>query len=541
MSKQDVEVGSSPHHSPHLKVKSISAQLLAACSKYLIMLNIGMGISYPTIAIPPILNSSTGLSLNQDEASWFASLVFIWQPVGSITSVPMSGLGRKRSMFYLQIPLFIAWILPFFAETVWELYIAASIMGLGIGFMQAPIATYIGEVTLPQYRGLLACIAYCFLTLGSVCVYAIDVIVGNWRYTALYCAVMPPLTAILLYIIPESPIWLVSQGRYAEAKKALSWLRGWVAESEVEQEFKTMLIHNSPKFAALVDNEIPSVSGGFEMDSNEQVKNETYKELKDEQSNVTQTDVDTGLEITKPKKTEDEKEKDTNWSGNKKEEEPFIRFIGRPEMYRPLLLSAVYLYLSNGIGVAAFRPYLVLIFRDFRIEFIDEYIATIAVTTIGLVGNIASVVLMPLIGKRRLTIIAIISCAVGCFGIGIYKVIDDYQPIPPNMTWLAIAFMIAIFFATNLAVGHMPWVLMSEIFPLRGRTLATGVVAGFGNFVQFLGTKLFITYVDEMYLSGTFFMYGATFMVGLIYLYFFLIETEGRSLDDIVTMFRGKQ
>lgn len=67
--------------------------------------------------------------------------------------------------------------------------------------MQAPIATYIGEVTLPQYRGLLACIAYCFLTLGSVCVYAIDVIVGNWRHTALYCAVMPPLTAVLLYIV----------------------------------------------------------------------------------------------------------------------------------------------------------------------------------------------------------------------------------------------------------------------------------------------------------------------------------------------------
>ncbi|XP_066905808.1 facilitated trehalose transporter Tret1 isoform X2 [Halyomorpha halys] len=451
----------------------------------------------------------------------------------------MSGLGRKRSMFYLQIPLFIGWVLPFFAETVWELYIAASIMGIGIGFMQAPIATYIGEVTLPQYRGLLACIAYCFLTLGSVCVYAIDVIVGNWRHTALYCAVMPPLTAVILYIIPESPIWLVSQGRYADAKKALAWLRGWVSESEIEPEFKTILVHNSPKFAALVDNEIPTVSGDFDMDTKDPVKSETYKEIKyEQQSNTAQTDVDTGLEVSKP---ETEKEKEPNWSGNNKNEEPFIRFLARPEMYRPLLLSAVYLYLSNGIGVAVFRPYLVLIFRDFRIEFIDEYIATIAVTTIGLVGNIASVVLMSLIGKRRLTIIAIILCAIGCFGIGIYKVIDDHQPIPPNMTWLAIAFMIAIFFSTNLAVGHMPWVLMSEIFPLRGRTLATGVVAGFGNFLQFLGTKLFITYVDKMLLSGTFFMYGGTFLVGLIYLYFFMFETEGRSLDEIVALFRGEK
>lgn len=83
-----------------------------------------------------------------------------------------------------------------------------------------------------------------------------------------------------------------------------------------------------------VDNEIPSVSGGFEMDSNDHAKSETYKELKDEKSNVAQTDIDTGLEITKPKETEKEKEKDPNWSGNSKDEEPFIRFIGRPEMYR---------------------------------------------------------------------------------------------------------------------------------------------------------------------------------------------------------------
>ena len=51
----------------------------------------------------------------------------------------------------------------------------------------------------------------------------------------------------------------------------------------------------------------------------------------------------------------------------------------------------------------------------------------------------------------------------------------------------------------------------------RGRTFATGLVAGFGNFLQFLGTKLFLTYVDYLYLSGTFFMYGGKFILIVLF------------------------
>lgn len=509
--------GASPtHHSPHVKLRNLLAQLIAACSKYLIMLNIGMGISYPTIAIPPILDAVEGLSINQDQASWFASLVFIFQPVGSLASVPLSGLGRKRSMFYLQIPLFIGWLLPFFAESVWELYFASSVMGLGIGFMQAPIATYIGEVTQAKYRGLLACTAYCFLTLGSVCVYAIDVINGNWRNTALYCSFMPPLTAVLLYIIPESPIWLVSKGRYAEAKKALAWLRGWVPETEVEGEFKTILYHNSPQYATIVDSEITSVSAGCELQNIEHRTGSRPGEQGD------QTE-------------QGESNKQENWSGGNKSEESFLSYLRRPEMYRPLLLQVVFLYLSNGIGVATCRSYLVLIFRDFHVD-IDEYIATVGVTMIGMLGNVLSVILMPIVGKRKLTLTGVVLCAIGCAGIGVYTYFADAL----NMTWIPIAIMVEIFFATNLGVGHMPWILMSEIFPLRGRTLATGAVAGFGNFLQFLGTKLFLDYVGVLGLSGTFIMYAVTFVLGYVYLHFYLFETEGKTLHEIVSIFRGK-
>ncbi|KAK9508886.1 hypothetical protein O3M35_006338 [Rhynocoris fuscipes] len=430
----------------------------------------------------------------------------------------MSGLGRKRSMFYLQIPIFIGWILPYFASSVWELYIASSIMGLGIGFMQAPIATYIGEVCLPRYRGLLACIAYCFLTLGSVAVYAIDVICGNWRHTSLYCAAMPPLTAIVLFLIPESPVWLISKGRYEEAKRALMWLRGWTDEETIEDEYRTLLIHNCKRFNALKNGEltqkISCVSDHY---------GATY----------TVKDTTLSSEENAPIEPESPKEKDKDKEANAVKEMPFYRYIFTREMYKPLILSLVFFYLSNGIGVAVFRSYLVLIFQDFKVE-MDEYIATVGVTTIGLIGNIVCVILMPIMGKRKLTFLAIILCMLGTLALGLYAIFGRDL----NITWIPIAIMVEIFFATNLGVGHIPWILISEIFPLRGRTLATGFVAGAGNFLQFLGTKLFWTYVSYLTLGGTFIMYFITFCIGLTYLYFFQIETEGRTLDDIVATFR---
>lgn len=45
----------------------------------MIMLNIGMGISFPTVAIPMILHVTEGLSVDEDQASWFGKLLFFNQ------------------------------------------------------------------------------------------------------------------------------------------------------------------------------------------------------------------------------------------------------------------------------------------------------------------------------------------------------------------------------------------------------------------------------------------------------------------------------
>lgn len=65
-----------------------------------------------------------------------------------------------------------------------------------------------------------------------------------WRTVSLVCLSVPIITAICLCFIPETPQWLLSKGRTADAEKSLQWLRGWVSREVVAQEFQELQRHS---------------------------------------------------------------------------------------------------------------------------------------------------------------------------------------------------------------------------------------------------------------------------------------------------------
>jgi SP family facilitated glucose transporter-like MFS transporter 8 len=83
------------------------------------------------------------------------SIAFICQPIGSL----MSGLivecfGRKWSMILVNMPFLAGWLLYCFSTSITMLFTANIILGMGIGFMEAPIMTHLGETCQPQIRAL---------------------------------------------------------------------------------------------------------------------------------------------------------------------------------------------------------------------------------------------------------------------------------------------------------------------------------------------------------------------------------------------------
>ena len=59
-----------------------------------------------------------------------------------------------------------------------------------------------------------------------------------WRTIILYNLAVPISSFLLLFIVPESPYWLLMKNRELKAKKCLAWLRGWTSVDKIETEFQ---------------------------------------------------------------------------------------------------------------------------------------------------------------------------------------------------------------------------------------------------------------------------------------------------------------
>lgn len=55
-------------------------------------------------------------------------------------------MGRKTAMIIVNVPLAIAWYLMYSATSVWQIFIANILLGIGTGFMESTVIIYVGEV-----------------------------------------------------------------------------------------------------------------------------------------------------------------------------------------------------------------------------------------------------------------------------------------------------------------------------------------------------------------------------------------------------------
>lgn len=50
-------------------------------------------------------------------------------------------------MIIVNVPFIIAWFMMYRAASIVEVFIAYALLGFGVGLAEAPIITYIGEIT----------------------------------------------------------------------------------------------------------------------------------------------------------------------------------------------------------------------------------------------------------------------------------------------------------------------------------------------------------------------------------------------------------
>ncbi len=92
-----------------------------------------------------------------------------------------------------------------------------------------------------------------------------------------------------------------------------------------------------------------------------------------------------------------------------------------------------------------------------------------------------------------------------------------------------------MFYIAFFAVGLGPvfWLLISEVYPLEVRGAAMGV-ASVGNWASNLLFSLtFLTLVGAIGRPTTFWLYAAVGVLAIVFVWFLVPETKGRSLEEI--------
>ncbi|XP_026688020.1 facilitated trehalose transporter Tret1-like [Diaphorina citri] len=205
------------------------------------VLSPGMNMGYSAFALTYM---RTQLYLSTDQETWIASLSNLVTPIGCLLSGPiLERYGRKFTLILVSVPCSIGWFLMAFEPTLTRIYIGRILTGLATGLASTPGSVYAAECTLSTLRGYLMSGSTVFISLGILVVNVLGLVFkDNWQIVAAIGGGVSLVVAfITLIFVPESPVWLVTNGYESRATKSLKTLRGTSRTQVIQKELSAML------------------------------------------------------------------------------------------------------------------------------------------------------------------------------------------------------------------------------------------------------------------------------------------------------------
>lgn len=102
-------------------------------------------------------------------------------------------------MIIANFPSIFGWILLYYTHSVVSLYASTVMMGLSIGFSEAPIFSYVGEITEPRLRGAMASLTSTAPMFGGSFLFTLGYFF-EWRTVALL-STLCPITSICVVML----------------------------------------------------------------------------------------------------------------------------------------------------------------------------------------------------------------------------------------------------------------------------------------------------------------------------------------------------
>ena len=185
-----------------------------------------LSLSFGTIGgYPSAVSKEFQKLYTEDQISWMITSTMIGALIGSgAWSQLTPRVGPKKSALVCGVAMLISWCVLLNFDTYWCIIAGRMLNGVSMGGLTACVPHYVNDITEDSLRGTLGSIMVLAFNIGTLVVYLMGGFLSAFHLT-IACAVVPAVFIVIFLPCPESPVYLMQDGRADHGRHNLKRLR----------------------------------------------------------------------------------------------------------------------------------------------------------------------------------------------------------------------------------------------------------------------------------------------------------------------------
>ena len=194
----------------------------------------------------------------------------------------------------------------------------------------------------------------------------------------------------------------------------------------------------------------------------------------------------------------------------------------------PLIIAVALMAISQLSGINAIMYYSTDIFTTAGIGVQSAFMSSVIVGLVNLVFTFVAISLVDKAGRRPLLLIGLFVQVIALGTVGWMFHVDS-KGLPVLMS------ILLYISAFSMALGPIPWIICSEIFPtrIRGRAMSVATFTIWTSCYVVAQTFPMLKGEQGIGPANTFWVYAGFSLVGFLFVLRMLPETKGRTLEEI--------
>lgn len=209
--------------------------------------------------------------------------------------------------------------------------------------------------------------------------------------------------------------------------------------------------------------------------------------------------------------------------------------LQKPEVYKPLAIMCTFFFFQQFTGIFVIIVYAARFSIEAGVN-IDPFLSAVFVGLTRVVTTIFMSFISDRFGRRPPALFSGFGMAICMFGLAacaVYPVKGTY------LNWMPTFLLVAFIFCATLGFLTLPFAMIAEVYPTKVRGFVAGLTIFVGYTMSFIIIKVYPAMVHSMGNENIFLFFGIISVIGIGFVYFFLPETKGRTLEEIENYFRG--